>query len=328
MCIPPAVLTLARRVFLSPALRKQVVRVWCDPGRGVFADTSQIVSEKLAFPSGTATAQLISVLHGAPPATERHARKRRGYQALSGADAADEVDAAGTARSGETDSVLRESLDSDGTDAEDIREDERTAQAVRRQGWTALGYSFAASAAMTLSAYFVPVLFALPLFGQYFAREWLWTFTPSLSYVGQGVIMGFPTTLSMAAGALVGWGVLSPLAKNAGWAPGPTGDMSTGARGWILWTALGIMCADALVGLAPVVGSYAASRFGSLSGAPSDEEAEEVETEDRLVPMRWVTWALAGSVVIGVVLIWWVFGEAPWATFIGFIAGSLLSVLG
>jgi hypothetical protein len=63
-------------------------------------------------------------------------------------------------------------------------------------------------------AYFFPVIFALPLFGGSLARHWLWTFTPSLSYVGQGVldsspsvrhqkfaytgiIMGFPTTLSM-----------------------------------------------------------------------------------------------------------------------------------
>jgi hypothetical protein len=29
-------------------------------------------------------------------------------------------------------------------------------------------------------------VFAIPLFGVYLAREWLWYFTPSLSYVGQG----------------------------------------------------------------------------------------------------------------------------------------------
>jgi uncharacterized oligopeptide transporter (OPT) family protein len=146
-----------------------------------------------------------------------------------------------------------------------------------------------------------------------------------------GVIMGFPTTLSMSAGALVGWAVLAPLAKTRGWAPGPTGDMATGARGWILWISLAIMCADSLVSLAPVVWAYAESRLHSFTGGRArkeDDEDEEVESEDRLVPTRWVLWGLAGSVVVGVVLIWWVFGEQPWATFIGFIAGSLLSVLG
>lgn len=58
------------------------------------------------------------------------------------------------------------------------------------------------------------MIFAIPLFGSYLAKEWLWFFTPSLSYVGQGIpqlfyivqiifipfvgiIMGFPTTVSM-----------------------------------------------------------------------------------------------------------------------------------
>lgn len=59
------------------------------------------------------------------------------------------------------------------------------------------------------------MVFNIPLFGVYLAREWLWYFSPSLSYVGQGklhnafasshgtnsllgIIMGFPTTLSMS----------------------------------------------------------------------------------------------------------------------------------
>ena len=51
----------------------------------------------------------------------------------------------------------------------------------------------------------------------------------------------------------VGWAILSPLSKNAGWAPGPVGDMTTGARGWILWISLAIMSTDSLVSLVPVV---------------------------------------------------------------------------
>ena len=40
-----------------------------------------------------------------------------------------------------------------------------------------------------LSAYFCPVIFTIPLFGNYLARNWLWYFTPSLSYVGQGSLV-------------------------------------------------------------------------------------------------------------------------------------------
>jgi uncharacterized oligopeptide transporter (OPT) family protein len=153
-----------------------------------------------------------------------------------------------------------------------------------------------------------------------------------------GIIMGFPTTVSMSLGAFVGWAILSPLAKHNGWAPGPTGDMASGARGWILWVSLAIMCADSVVSLIPVMWSYVTSRIAlrrnadthsRTAGADEDEdEDEDPETEDRLVPMSWVAWGLGGSVVLGVALIWVVFEEKPWATFVGFLAGSLLSVLG
>ena len=61
--------------------------------------------------------------------------------------------------------------------------------------------------------------------------------------------MGPATTLHMLLGALIGWGVLSPLAKNKGWAPGPVSNWSTGSKGWIVWVSLAIMLADSLVSL-------------------------------------------------------------------------------
>ena len=61
--------------------------------------------------------------------------------------------------------------------------------------------------------------------------------------------MGPATTLYMLLGAVVGWGILSPLAKSRGWAPGPVGDWATGSKGWIVWVSLGIMLADSVVSL-------------------------------------------------------------------------------
>jgi len=57
--------------------------------------------------------------------------------------------------------------------------------------------------------------------------------------------MGFPVTLSMTAGMFVGWGILSPLSKHLGWAPGPVSSSTDGARGWIvcLTIRLGLMAA-------------------------------------------------------------------------------------
>lgn len=64
--------------------------------------------------------------------------------------------------------------------------------------------------------------------------------------------MGTETTLHMLLGAVMGWGVLSPLAKFYGWAPGDVNDWEHGSKGWIIWISLAIMLADAIVSLAYV----------------------------------------------------------------------------
>lgn len=108
---------------------------------------------------------------------------------------------------------------------------------------------FFVSGLFTFATYFLPVLRNIPVFGSVAASAWLWTLNPSLAYVGQGIIMGPATTLHMLLGAVVGWGVLSPLAKSRGWAPGPVDDWENGSKGWIVWTSLAIMLADAVVSL-------------------------------------------------------------------------------
>ncbi len=61
--------------------------------------------------------------------------------------------------------------------------------------------------------------------------------------------MGPATTLHMLLGAIVGWGILSPLSKSKGWAPGPVEDWTTGSKGWIVWVSLAIMLADSVISL-------------------------------------------------------------------------------
>jgi hypothetical protein len=108
---------------------------------------------------------------------------------------------------------------------------------------------FVVSGLLTILSYFFPILRNIPVFGNYAAISWLWAFNPSLAYVGQGVIMGPSTTLHMLLGAVVGWGMLSPLAHYRGWAPGAIDDWETGSKGWVVWISLAIMLADAVVGL-------------------------------------------------------------------------------
>lgn len=80
-------------------------------------------------------------------------------------------------------------------------------------------FSFLASSFILLLSYFFPILGSLPVMswiGLPGLTAFSWTITPSLSYVGQGMIMGPKTGLSMALGALFGWGLLGPIAKHQG----------------------------------------------------------------------------------------------------------------
>ena len=189
-----------------------------------------ILREKLAFPSGTATAQLISVLHKQPLARDGNALAEGATERRNDSD-----NEAGQSTSNERSRLL---VDESGVQADDNDDDDDDDDKVMsgNQGWKALLWSFSGSAAFTVLSYYIPVLYAMPLFdwitpSHDLAATWGWWFTPSLNYVGQGIIMGLPTTVSMTAGALVGWGILSPLAYHYGWAPGHPLDSENGSKG-------------------------------------------------------------------------------------------------
>lgn len=202
-----------------------------------------IIREKLKFPSGTATALMIRVLHGDQKSINL---------ALEGSG--DEPDSPVEEQQALLGPPLSDNMEADhnlvSSTTEQIDEGVRLGQ----QGdWEAkirlLFISFAVSAGYTLVSYFIPQLHGIPILGLPLARNWLWKLNPSPAYVGQGIIMGPATTLHMFLGAIVGWGVLSPLAQKKKWAPGPVGDWSSGSKGWIVWISLAIMLADSLVSL-------------------------------------------------------------------------------
>lgn len=187
-----------------------------------------IIREKLKFPSGTATALLIKVLHG-----EKDAKSGPAQHDTNRHESSDE--ARGLLQDERAESRGIEEDDDDGSD------------------WRAkirlLVIAFAGSALYTVASYFIPQLHDIPIFGLPLATNWLWTLNPSPAYVGQGIIMGPATTLHMLLGAIIGWGILSPLAKHKGWAPGPVSDWTNGSKGWIVWISLAIMLADSLISL-------------------------------------------------------------------------------
>ncbi|KAI0009328.1 OPT superfamily oligopeptide transporter [Xylariaceae sp. FL0662B] len=198
-----------------------------------------IIREQLRFPSGFSTAVLIDVLHG------------KGQIQSAGA-----LDSSKAATFGslafENRPLMRMDADDDDDRGHSVDSPSQI-EASKKLGWQRnirlLLITFGVSGFYTLCTYFFPVLRNLPVFGTVAADTWLWTLNPSLAYVGQGIIMGPSTTIHMLLGAVVGWGILSPIAKFRGWAPGSIDDWEAGSKGWIVWTSLAIMLADAVISL-------------------------------------------------------------------------------
>jgi len=187
-----------------------------------------IIREKLKFPSGTATALMIGVLHG---------KEATANGPVSPTASRDPV---------AMDEPSQEYSHDGPLDVEELVNGQTSSWKSKVK---LLVISFAISGLYTLSTYFFPILRNLPVFGLTLAESWLWTLNPSLAYVGQGIIMGPATTTHMLLGAILGWGILSPLAKSKGWAPGPVDDWGTGSKGWIVWISLAIMLADSVISL-------------------------------------------------------------------------------
>ncbi|KAK3817761.1 MAG: OPT oligopeptide transporter protein-domain-containing protein [Benniella sp.] len=353
-------------VFIAVPLRKQV-----------------IIKEKLPFPSGTATAQMIGVLHNAPlvvqekgshhgsadPASEEGLRQRRQQQQQQRGNPLDNeeiqmapLDSSQTLTAADAPLTEDEGRVEIGGEDGDFSLDKSFLQEDNwRINMTALGISFTVSGLYTVLSYFIPMIAAIPVFDWLsgmtiaFGSTWQWFFTPSFSYIGQGVIMGFPTTASMLLGCIVGWGILSPIATLNKWVTGPVSSQMNGARGWILWISLGVMIAESIVSLLGVVvlsllvhRRYAARKkrleerrrlAHSHHQGHHDEDLEDDDEEDdddeappdQIVPLKvWVCGLILSSFLC-LFLIWYLFKghHMPmYATALALLLGSLLSVLG
>lgn len=298
-------------VFFAIPLRKQV-----------------IVTEKLPFPSGSATATLISVLHGTELYNEDKVAAQMESSVMSLEDSVVSLPHGGVICPLDSNDLKRISK-------------EKTYKSNARS----LAITFVISATYTLATYFVPSVKSLPIFGKTFSTVYKWNFQPSPAYIGQGIIMGLPTVSYMLFGAVLGWGVLAPLSKHLGWAPGPIDDWVTGGQGWILWLSLSVMISDSLVSFMVVsikalVGLWTISFRSSQETQPllSDEESASTTSKrslidvaaDHLISNR-VT--VGGLVLSSAICIWAVrevFGTLVpiYATFCAIVLALFFSILG
>lgn len=314
-------------VYLAIPLRKQV-----------------IIKEQLAFPSGIATAQVLSVLHDLPaPNLRKRSRERDenpSTEYIPLPASVEEIED-------------QEASSKTGLDSSEMRKS-------KLSQWKSLTISFGVSITYTLLSLAFPVLYAIPVFDVFgpVAHTWLWWFTPSFAFVGQGIIMGFHTVYSMNLGMIVSWAILSPLAKNNGWAPGEVGNSDNGSKGWILWPALSIMMVESIVSLSSVILTYAIqqrlkyqrpstrsprrpeptrrqSSADSLSTVSSHRDEIGMTSDDEdTVEMKWMMFGFFTSCLVCVGFMWLIFGTHRtegiqwWATLMALALASLFSLLG
>lgn len=175
--------------------------------------------------------------------------------------------------------------------------------------------------------------------------------------------MGPSTSLHMLLGAVIGWAILSPLAKHNGWAPGPVNNWETGSKGWIVWVSLAIMLADSIINLAwlairPLVNQgpgfvvrlqyeIRRKRFwtGLFSGSTSSShgytaiharEGRDLKGEDydappsELISNRTVAILLPLALILNVVCMRIAFGDiiSPFLSIAATLLALLLSIMG
>ncbi|KAH7322925.1 hypothetical protein B0I35DRAFT_407341 [Stachybotrys elegans] len=70
--------------------------------------------------------------------------------------------------------------------------------------------------ALSFVAHYLPTLYSVPIFGHYASSNWLWAFDLSPAYVGYGIVLGPAVNIHVLLGGVLGWGILSPMAKRRG----------------------------------------------------------------------------------------------------------------
>lgn len=302
-----------------------------------------ILREKLKFPSGTATAHMIKVLHGqASDTLDSHKPQEfelletdetvRGetMTASSRAPAVKLRRSAGAREDGASEDNLSPQQELE-AEILDKHEGSVMEKAEWDRKWLVLYLTFAFSGGYVLIGYFIPVLLDMPVLswvGFAVATEWGWSINPSLGYVGQGMIMGPRTAVSMLGGAVVGWAILGPIAQSAGWTSGPVNDWQTGARGWLLWISLCILLAESLMSLLVLVGSVAVRRFFNPAQR-SEKEAEDIDPAlpHQHVPQSWWISGLVVSSAICVAVLTPLYHLPIWQPLIAIVLALFVSVL-
>jgi uncharacterized oligopeptide transporter (OPT) family protein len=183
----------------------------------------------------------------------------------------------------------------------------------------------------TLGCFFVRPLENPPL-GEWFekylgvgalatAAAWGFKLYTGPSLFGAGFLMGPRVVLSLLFGAILGWGVLGPLAKYYGWAPGEIMSFGNGPRGWILWPGVALMVSEALMSLALSWKTFVrAFQFKASDSIVSSHDRE-------LIPNSWWIGGLAIGSLITIVISYNVFQIMWYETIVAIGLSAVLAAV-
>lgn len=262
--------------------------------------TQTIIREQLKFPTGTATANVIATLHG---------QNKPGEAEAEDAPETDETDEEATTLlppKGEFE--LQDGSENPLSVASRRKASQKSLSGVAVKGlaglsdwtktWATLLWTFVCSFGYTIAAGRVAILQSwnfFDWFGYPAATPWGWAIAPAVGYIGQGMIMGPRTTLSMLLGAIVGYGILGPYSRQQGYAPGPIGDIRTGATGWILWISLAIMLGDSLTSFSTLI---VTSVYKSFFKKGDLNYAVETVSASQQIPTWWWMAGMGAAVAL------------------------------
>lgn len=149
---------------------------------------------------------------------------------------------------------------------------------------------------------------------------------PSLLMVGFGAIARLRIGVSMLIGAVLGWGVLAPLALSRGWvSPGRSSDVWFGPLvEWLLWPGATLMVTSALAAFLISVTRVLRRRPG-VDHSRGHSEAERIA--GRAFDMRLLWLAFAGVLIISVISQVWIFAIGPFEATIAVLLSYVLAIV-
>ncbi|KAH3676536.1 hypothetical protein WICMUC_001977 [Wickerhamomyces mucosus] len=287
-----------------------------------------VVREKLPFPSGSATATLISVLNNSKIYNHHDENKIK----------IDDNDNGSQLLIGQSNDESNESTNL--IESQDLKNFKLSKS--YNDNIKSLIKTFTISSIYTILSYFFPILRNIPLFGSNLSENYLWNLQPSPAYIGQGIIMGLPTVSYMLFGCLLGWGILAPLAKFMEWAPGPIDDWKTGGQGWILWISLSVMVSDSIVSFIVVTiqsilklyyyqkNNYQIVDDNDDTKISNNDDLNQIP-QDQLIGMKIVIIGLISSSILCIITMIYLFGIEIipiYSLIVAIIIALFLSILG